>query len=84
MGRYTPRTSADELRDARAALDSAFVEMRNWRGHLESMAAHPNDREALGHQATRSAKIVAALIAEAEQHSREADRLDGVQPSVVS
>lgn len=84
MGRYTPRTAAEELRDARAALDSAFVEMRNWRGHLESMAAHPVDREALSHQATRSAKIVAALIEEAKQHQREADRLDGVQLTEVS
>jgi hypothetical protein len=84
MGQHTPRTAADELRDARAALDAALVEMRHWRGHLESMAAHPEDREAVSYQATRSARIVAALVAEAEAHSREADRLDGAQLNVVS
>jgi hypothetical protein len=84
MGQHIPRTAAEELRDARAALDAALVEMRYWRGHLESMANHPEDREAVSYQAARSAKIVAALVAEAEAHSREADRIDGIQLSVVS
>jgi hypothetical protein len=84
MGQYTQRTAAEEIAEAKGKLDAAFVEMRNWQGHLDSMAQSPADREAVAHQARRSARIVAALIAEAESGTRVAERLQAAQLSVVS
>lgn len=75
MGTHVTRTAADELTEAKGKLDQAFAEMRNWHAHLETMAEHPLESEAVAHQARRSARIVAALIAEAEAGTRVAERL---------
>lgn len=82
MGTHVTRTAADELTEVESKLDAAFAEMRNWRGHLETMAEHPADSEAVAHQARRSARIVAALIAEAESGTRVAERLQSQLRSV--
>lgn len=66
------RTRADEIADAVSALDAAFCEMRNWYAHLEAMRTHPADADAIAWQARRSGRIVAALIADAEERAREA------------
>lgn len=84
MGQHTPRTAAEEIAEAKGKLDAAFAEMRNWRGHLDTMAEHVEDREAVAYQARRSAGIVAALIAEAEAGTRVAERLQAAQLKVVS
>jgi hypothetical protein len=63
------RTPADDAAAAVAALDRAFCEMRNWYSHLEQMAAHPEDRDAIAFQARRSARIVSALLEEAVDHA---------------
>lgn len=72
MSASVVRTHTDELADAVSALDAAFCEMRNWYAHLESMRAHPADAEAIAWQARRSARIVAALIADAEERAQAA------------
>jgi hypothetical protein len=74
MGRHVERTAAEELAEAKVKLDAAFLEMRNWHAHLQSMADHPLDSEPSAHQARRSARIVAALITEAETRTQAAHR----------
>lgn len=84
MGQHTPRTAAEEIAEATAKLDAAIAEMHNWRTHLVTMAQEPANREAVAHQARRSAGIVAALIDEAAAGTRVAERLQAAQLKVVS
>lgn len=67
-----PRTVADEVADAYRALDAAEREMENWRAHLAHLQLFDEDAPAISQQATRSARIVKALIADAEAYARAA------------
>lgn len=67
------RTPEDAALDALRTLDAAEAEMRNWRAHLERLAATPS--EGVGHQAFHAARVVSGVIAQAQQHTAEGVRL---------
>ena len=71
-----PRTARDDARDALAALDDAEREIVHWRAHLERVWGGGELPVAL--QARHCAAIVAALVSEADAHTRAAVRRAGV------
>jgi len=72
MGMNAARTQADDVADAAAAVEAARREMNNWLAHLARMADPSVEVEAVAMQARRSGRIVAALVAEAEDKTRAA------------
>jgi hypothetical protein len=66
------RTSRDDALDGLRKLDDAEREIRSWRAHLERVAAEPSLPATL--QARRSARIVAAVVGEADGLTHDAVR----------
>jgi len=58
MGRYTPRTTADDVRAAQDALAKAQRALHDLQAHLERITAHPDDAAGIVRAATRNAGIV--------------------------
>lgn len=67
------RTAEDAALDALRALDAAETELRNWRAHLERLAASPS--EGIGHQAFHAGRVVSGVIAQAQAATAEGVRL---------
>ena len=67
-----PRTARDDARDALAALNEAERELVHWRAHLQRVWGGGELPVAL--QARHCAAIVAALVNDAEAHTRGAVR----------
>lgn len=66
MGHYEPRTTADEIADARAALADARRALRDLQSHLDRTISNPEGAVGSAHAAKRNAEIVAASLAAAE------------------
>lgn len=72
MAMDLPRTVADDVADALAALDAAQREITHWRAHLHHIRADAGPGAALA--ARRCARIVAAVVADAVAHTVAAQR----------
>lgn len=58
MGRHTPRTAADDLRDAQNALVKAQRALHDLQSHLDRITTNPDDAAGIVRAATRNASIV--------------------------
>jgi hypothetical protein len=74
MGKHEPRTAAEDLADALAALAVARDALRETLGHVDRIIQSPADPVGVAHQARRNARIAVASLDEAEQHLRESNR----------
>lgn len=84
MGRHIPRTAADVLHDAQAALGEAQRALRDLQSHLDRIADDPAGVAALVPAARRNASIALSQVDEATAAVREAARLDETQLRSVS
>ena len=73
MATAIARNLTDEMTDAHRVLTDAERELRNWQALVDRLGqCGPDDREAVQWQARRSARIVTALVAEADEYTRAA------------
>lgn len=74
MGSHEPRTAAEDLADAFAALAVAQDALRETLGHVDRIIQNPTDPAGIAHQARRTARITAASLDEVGEHLRESNR----------
>lgn len=65
MGRHIPRTTADELRDAQAALVKAKRALHDLQSHLDRIVANPGDAPGIVRSANRNASILRSELDQA-------------------
>jgi hypothetical protein len=74
MGRYIPRTAADELADALADLAEARQALQSTVSQLAELTTDEANA-GVAYQARRNARIAAAKLDDAERHVRESNRI---------
>lgn len=74
MGRYIPRTAADELADAVADLTEARQALATAIEQLDDITLGV-DQAGVAYQARRNARIAAAKLDDADKHVRESNRI---------
>lgn len=74
MGQHTPRTAADELHDANAALDDAHRALKDLRSHLDRIISNPEGAAGKALAARRNSEIATASVATAQRAMRAAER----------
>lgn len=77
MGAIDVRTWEDHVAEAQAALDAAARVVAHLQAHVGALASAGEDSPAIAMQANRSARIVEALVADAQVKLRTARHFSG-------
>lgn len=74
MGRHIPRTTTDELADARTDLAAARRALVDLRSHLDHIIANPDGAQGKARAAKHNADIIAASLESAGRAVRAAEQ----------